>query len=319
MRVAEIFNKMASDYDEIHDLWYAWLFSRLHYIITTQVICKYKPTTVLDVGCGTGLQSLLHASFGASVVGGDIAKDLVKMAQKKAKYFNPRQDLSLFPAHFEFVTRYSKIIEVLFNQKKEMCVYTTPRFQIFDARYLPFPNETFDHVNCCGSTLSFIKSPNRALFEMVRVLKPGGTLFLEIESRWNLDLFWVVFDAILKGKLGYNTPLIQALKTIFISPKDNIQFNYPFDDYEDKDHVVMKLHLFTKNQLEKIFSALHLSLTKSWSIHSITNLIPSKCLGRSDSPRWVRRLFTLFANIEERLSINPPGNSLVMLAHKINK
>jgi len=37
MEVAEIFNKMVNEYDDIHDLWYTWLFSRLHFIIEKEV------------------------------------------------------------------------------------------------------------------------------------------------------------------------------------------------------------------------------------------------------------------------------------------
>lgn len=44
MNVAEIFNKMANEYDEIRDLWYAWLFSRLHYSIATDIINTYNLT-----------------------------------------------------------------------------------------------------------------------------------------------------------------------------------------------------------------------------------------------------------------------------------
>jgi len=316
MRVVEIFNKMAPDYDEIHDLWYAWLFSRLHYIIATQVIPKSNPTTVLDVGCGTGFQSFLHASFGASVVGVDIARDLIEVAQKKATIFNPKHDLTLFPAHFEFVNRYNEIIETIFQQTNGAHNYRPPDFQIGDARCLPFTSNTFDHVNCCGSTLSFIGSPHKALFEMARVLKPGGTLLLEYESRWNLDLFWALLDALLKGKFGYETSLTQALKAILASPSDDIIVNYPFDDFEDRTHVVMKLHLFTGKRLEGTLSAFQLHVIKRWSIHSITNLIPSKFLGVSDPPKRIRRFFTFLAHIEEKLPIAPFGSSLVFLAHK---
>ena len=49
MNVAEIFNKMDNEYDEIRDLWYAWLFSRLHYSIAKDIINTYDPKIVLDM------------------------------------------------------------------------------------------------------------------------------------------------------------------------------------------------------------------------------------------------------------------------------
>lgn len=31
MNASEIFNELICNYDDICDLWYAWLFSRIHY------------------------------------------------------------------------------------------------------------------------------------------------------------------------------------------------------------------------------------------------------------------------------------------------
>ena len=39
-----------------------------------------------------------------------------------------------------------------------------------------------DHVNCCGSVLSLIDNSESALTEIRRILKPRGTLFIEVES-----------------------------------------------------------------------------------------------------------------------------------------
>jgi SAM-dependent methyltransferase len=44
-----------------------------------------------------------------------------------------------------------------------------------DAEALPFDNEQFDSVLCCFGLLHFAQ-PARALCEMARVLKPGGTV-----------------------------------------------------------------------------------------------------------------------------------------------
>lgn len=46
-----------------------------------------------------------------------------------------------------------------------------------DADRLPFPDATFDAVTCIEA-LEFFPRPERALQEMVRVLRPGGTLVI---------------------------------------------------------------------------------------------------------------------------------------------
>jgi ubiquinone/menaquinone biosynthesis C-methylase UbiE len=316
MDVAEIFNNMANDYDEIRDLWYAWLFSRLHYIIVKEVITVYNPKVVLDVGCGTGFQSFLHAISGNKVVGIDIAKDLIEVAQKKISSFKPQNEIVLFPVHFKFVDRYNKLISTLLNKQISSGNYTPPKFLTADAKRLPFSDESFDHVNCCGSTLSFVDKHHVALSEIARVLKPGGSFLLEVEARWNIDLLWGVLDALIMGKLGYENSFKEACKMIFISPKDYVYTEYPFGSPENP--VYMKLKLFTASGLKRELSSLKLEVLKKWTIHSVTNLIPSTYLDLNNPPKSLRHPFAAFAKIEERMPISLPGCSLVFLARKEN-
>jgi ubiquinone/menaquinone biosynthesis C-methylase UbiE len=73
-----VFDKGLIDYDNVIDLFYSWLFSRLHFLITKYAMSGHTHQDVLDIGCGTGLKSFLYAQHsGSSVVGIDIS-DLMK-------------------------------------------------------------------------------------------------------------------------------------------------------------------------------------------------------------------------------------------------
>ena len=315
MNVAEIFNKMANEYDEIRDLWYAWLFSRLHYSIASDIINKYDPKIVLDVGCGTGFQAFLHASAGAFVVGIDIADKLIEVAKKKSLSFKPQNEFILFPVHFKFVDKYNKLIGSILREKLQVNEYIPPSFQVADARSLPFSNNSFDHVNCCGSTLSFIEDHRLAISEIARVLKPGGTLLMEIEARWNLDLPWAVIDALLNGKIGFDTSLTEALNAIFFAPGQYIYTYYPFGETENPVH--MKLKLFTSKRLKQELSDFQLETLRICTVHSVTNFIPSTYLDMNNPPNWLKYFFTFLAKIEERIPISLPGCSIILLAQKM--
>jgi ubiquinone/menaquinone biosynthesis C-methylase UbiE len=314
MTVAEIFNEMANEYDEICDLWYAWLFSRIHYIIARDIINMHNPKTVLDVGCGTGFQSFLYAAAGASVVGVDIAEGLIEVAKRKILSFDPLHEMTLFPGHFEFVDRYNKSISSLLNEGMRSGEYTPPSFWVADARTLPFPNESFDHVNSCGSTLSFLEDHHLALVEIARVLKPGGTFFLEVESKWNIDLLWAIVDALLMGRLGYGASLSEALRPIWNHPTHYVSIDYPFG--EPGSVVNMRIKLFTATGLKRELSGLRLEVIKRWTVHSITNLIPSTYLHMNRPSRRLISVFRFLATIEERSSLPLPGCSMVFLARK---
>jgi SAM-dependent methyltransferase len=57
-------------------------------------------------------------------------------------------------------------------------------FQVASAESLPFPDEHFDHVVCCA-VLHFARNPanfEEMFGELIRVLKPGGSLFARVAT-----------------------------------------------------------------------------------------------------------------------------------------
>lgn len=43
--------------------------------------------TILDVGCGLGMQSIISAMLGASVVGVDIRDDCIRLCEKRQAFY----------------------------------------------------------------------------------------------------------------------------------------------------------------------------------------------------------------------------------------
>ena len=109
---------------------------------------------VLDVATGTGrvLDALLQEDFRGQLVGLDLSRGMLERA--RSNLLTGRDQVQLL-------------------------------WQ--DASYLPFDDESFDAVTCLES-LEFFPNPLEALSEMVRVLAPGGVLFVTNrvgpEARW---------------------------------------------------------------------------------------------------------------------------------------
>ncbi|MFN8482803.1 MAG: class I SAM-dependent methyltransferase [Anaerolineae bacterium] len=100
---------------------------------------------VLDVATGTGrlpLALLQQPGFGGEIVALDASTAMLAQAEAKLAPWAGRVTL--------------------------LC---------HDATRLPFPEAAFDAVTCLEA-LEFLPSPNAALREMVRVLRPGGTLLI---------------------------------------------------------------------------------------------------------------------------------------------
>jgi len=95
---------------------------------------------VLDVGCGTGVVALTAARAGAKVEGLDLTPELVERARENARLAG-----------------------------------LTASFREGDAEALPFPDASFDFVVSQFGHM-FAPRPDVTIAEMLRVLKPGGTI-----------------------------------------------------------------------------------------------------------------------------------------------
>ena len=106
--------------------------------------------SVLDVACGTGVAAVTAARAGAHVKGLDLAPALLEVARRNASVAG---------------------VEIDFTEG--------------DAEALPYPDASFDVVLSQFGHM-FAPRPALALAEMLRVLKPGGTIAF---STWPPELY----------------------------------------------------------------------------------------------------------------------------------
>ncbi|MDI3316079.1 MAG: class I SAM-dependent methyltransferase [Bacillota bacterium] len=154
--VESIFDRIAPHYDRMNRLMTMGVWS--YWQRSFRRLAGIRPgDRVLDVGCGTAELSFLaarEAGPGGRVTGVDIAEGMLQICRQKL-LDHPMAD------RLEFLRA--------------------------DAQALPFPDASFDVV-VSGFMLRNVASLDRALVEMVRVLRPGGRLaVMELThppSRW---------------------------------------------------------------------------------------------------------------------------------------
>lgn len=102
------------------------------------------------------------------------------------------------------------------------------------------PSETFD-LMFCWQTLSWIPEPEQALLEMIRVLKPGGKLYLS--SLFNLDYDVDIYSSLIDHTrseevrqipISYNTFCCKTIESWLGDCNVNFQFHkfIPSIDFE---------------------------------------------------------------------------------------
>ena len=311
---AQIFNDMASEYDDLQDLWYSWLFSRLHYILAKNILTKVQKSNVLDIGCGTGFQSFLYAMLGNTVTGIDISDKLIEKANEKISSWYNDENPVLFPEYYSFVSKYNNLIKKIIKsqntQKKNI-----PAFLVGDAVKLPFEAHSFDHINCMGSVLSFIPNHLAALKEMARVIKPKGTMIVEIQSRWNFNALWIILDPILRNKLQINNSFSESLKMLFTPYNKDVMIDYPFSGQQKITMLHVRLH--SAKLFKEELKHLNFKVLNEWSVHSITNVIPSSILDNSKPNKKIVKLFNILSKIEEKSMFQLPACSKIFHCQKL--
>lgn len=124
---------------------------------------------VLDVACGTGNAALLAARAGGVVNGLDAAPRLIEVARQRAA----AQDLDA-------------------------------SFEVGDLHDLGFDNESFDTVLSVFGVI-FATDPERALAEIIRVLRPGGRALLSVwVPAGPIDAMVGVFMRAVAAATGFN-------------------------------------------------------------------------------------------------------------------
>jgi SAM-dependent methyltransferase len=128
------------DLDQYH-------FEKLHHLLRLVDFDGYRGRSVLEVGCGAGVDLARFAKGGATVTGVDLARSAIDLAR----------------ANFA-------------QQGLE------GRFEVADGEHLPFPDNSFDLVYAHG-VVQYTADPRQLVQECHRVLRRGGQAVFQVYNR----------------------------------------------------------------------------------------------------------------------------------------
>lgn len=166
-QAAEEFGRWSESYDRCVLQWLLFGPSHRALIKRIQAVAGGKPTTLLDIGCGTGLfaSRLREALPSSRVFGVDLVADMLAQGAPRWRHHAD----AVFPVQG-------------------------------DSERLPFATGSFDFVTCANSFHHY-PDQERAVAEMHRVLKPGGRLLL-LDGYRDAPWGWFIYDVCVTFREG---------------------------------------------------------------------------------------------------------------------
>jgi len=130
---------------------------------------------ILDIGCGEGRHTIKACQQSNTLcVGADFGFENLIETRKKIIFHQAINDLSC------------KTIDL----------------SCMDVTNLPFCDNCFDIV-ICSEVLEHIPDDKKAVFELVRILKPGKILAVSVPRFWPEKICWLLSDEYFNANMGH--------------------------------------------------------------------------------------------------------------------
>jgi len=181
--VAALYDAWAGSYDAESSSVPYYRYSDERYLETlARYLNKLRTECVLDVGCGTGAQTLFLAKKGFRVVGIDLSAKSIELAKARATLYR---------------------------------VDSRVDFIVCDLTNLPLRDEVALSLISLGSVMSHVMEHDKSIAELSRVLQSNGYFIIEFDNKWSLDTLYFVAESFLKGFILMNSVTIKEAESYF--------------------------------------------------------------------------------------------------------
>ncbi|NJD75777.1 MAG: class I SAM-dependent methyltransferase [Candidatus Methanoperedens sp.] len=280
-KVIDFYNQIAYEYDDTTDEYWKNYYDCLNSIIIELFNEKIHGKKILDIGCGSGLQTTLLASLGGNVTGIDITEGLIRLANYKIQ-----------------------------NQKLDSFCFTS------DAESLPFKDNSFDIINCCGSVLDYMDH-KKGIKEIGRVLKPNGILILSFDNCISFELLWIAIDSFV-DIFGYKIS-IRDIYCKLLNGSDEL-INYPHIRNDGtKEYIPQRF--FSFNQIKKELAKSEINIVYYYGINTLTNIFPFTIASNPNSSKRLKNILCFLTKLDkgliDKIPFNRFGSNIIVVGRKL--
>lgn len=278
-----VYDGLAVDYDSstLRTPYFAYLNARYREILS-EALWRFDSSSILDVGCGTGLFTRMISKRTTNYVGVDLSQEMLKEALLKTGAIGKAAETNFLRA---------------------------------DASNLPFKIQSLGAVVSVGMVLPHLASYGQGLSEISRVLCKGGRFILEIDNKWSVDLLHYFADALTMGKVfsyGFSN-LHQVSRYIH---DEEYEWDPKQDELPSRQKIL--LHKISVGKLRRLLKAGSMWVEDSYGVHVATLFIPKNFPKEGDGV--ISTYLRLVEWLDRGLSRTYPfvylGGSLVVVGKK---
>jgi MPBQ/MSBQ methyltransferase len=249
--VQTAYDLMAEEYDILDDRinpFYVNDFRFLDHFVQ-KLAPLWRGRIVVDVGCGSGLQTVQFALRAKHVIAIDLSGALMRKVQEKL----------------------------------DLKGLTNVTLVQGNATQIPLQDASVDFVSAYGDVIGHIPDYARAIAEMARVCRPGGTVTLEYDNKWHFGLLFRLDE------------LWNALTT----PREGDLRRWTYEYLTHDSKVDLTYKTFTSPEMESYLNRHGLVVTERAGMHILSSLIPERI---QDPPKEKRPLKSHHARLLQSIS-----------------
>ncbi len=206
----------------------------------TENLTQFFVSTILDLGCGTGLFMDVISKETTHYIGMDLSRKMLSIAKIKS-------------------AERGKAVERSFLRA--------------DASHLPFKANGIGGVVSVGMVLPHLRSYEEGLVEVSRILRKDGQFLIELDNKWSVDLIHYFADAVTAGKIfSYGFSNLHQI-TRYLQ-QDEYEWDAKLDAVATEGKIT--LHKISIGRLKLILRTLGMQVGGFYGIHVATLFIPKE-------------------------------------------